>query len=443
MPESDLVIVGGGAAGLAAGLTAARRGRQVVILERTNECGKKLAIAGGKKGNFTHADEPEIMARQFNTEPRVLLPLMRRFPYTRIVGFFEELGIRHLVDEEGCIWPNPKSAPRLRDELVQAFARAGGRIETGTHVSSVRPGGHDSASCPPTAHWLVRTDAGSYSTDSVLIATGGKSYPATGSSGDGFELAARLGIRVEPVYSALASLVTEGEFAELSGITVGKTTVRLRIEPKESRNQGFKDSSDGKNTARIPESSNPEVLPSETAPFLFAGPSITGRAVINLCGFAGKALLEDRKVFAIVDWLPDSGADELLAEIADQRVRHGKMHVSNFIAAKSAKRLALLLCRKAGIPEDRKLAELSRDETRRLLDVLKQTEIEVTGTEPLARATATGGGVARDEVNLNTFESRQHRGLYFAGEVLDVWGRSGGYNLHFAWASGIAVGEAV
>jgi predicted Rossmann fold flavoprotein len=411
--EWSLVVVGGGAAGLAAGLTAARRGKRVLILERTNECGKKLAITGGKKGNFTHDDEPETMARQFNTEPRVLLPLMRRFPCTRIVSFFEELGIHHLVDEDRCIWPNPKSAPRLRDELVRAFARAGGRIETGSHVCGIQRADE---------HWLVRTDTGALNSNAVLIATGGKSYPATGSSGDGYELATRLGIRVEPVYSALASLVTQGEFAELSGITVGKTRVSLRIEDSGER-------------------SGPP--PSETAPFLFAGKSITGRAIINLCGFAGKALLVGGKVAAIVDWLPDQTEPELLAEVADQRMRHGKMHVSNFIAAKSAKRLALLLCSRAGVPEERRLAELSKDETKRLLDILKRTEIEVVSTEPLARATVTGGGVALDEISLDTFESRKHKRLYFAGEVLDVWGRSGGYNLHFAWASGIAVGEAV
>jgi predicted Rossmann fold flavoprotein len=269
---------------------------------------------------------------------------------------------------------------------------------------------------------LVRTDTGALNSNAVLIATGGKSYPATGSSGDGYELATRLGIRVEPVYSALASLVTQGEFAELSGITVGKTRVSLRIEDSGER-------------------SGPP--PSETAPFLFAGKSITGRAIINLCGFAGKALLVGGKVAAIVDWLPDQTEPELLAEVADQRMRHGKMHVSNFIAAKSAKRLALLLCSRAGVPEERRLAELSKDETKRLLDILKRTEIEVVSTEPLARATVTGGGVALDEISLYTFESRKHKRLYFAGEVLDVWGRSGGYNLHFAWASGIAVGEAV
>ena len=141
---------------------------------------------------------------------------------------------------------------------------------------------------------------------------------------------------------------------------------------------------------------------------------------------SGKALLEGKKVLAIVDWLPDQTEPELLAEIADQRMRHGKMHVSNFIAAKSAKRLALLLCIKAKVPEDRKLAVLSRDETKRLLDILKCTEIEVVDTEPLARATVTGGGVALEEVDLNTFESRRHKGLHFAGELLDVWGRSGG-----------------
>jgi predicted Rossmann fold flavoprotein len=420
MPEAEwnLIVVGGGAAGLAAGLTAARRGKRVLVLERTNECGKKLAITGGKKGNFTHSDEPEIMSRQFNTEPRVLLPLMRRFPYARIVSFFEELGIHHLVDDDGCIWPSPKSAPRLRDELVQAFVRAGGKIMAGTHVCGIQRADE---------HWLVRTDTGSLNAGAVLIATGGKSYPATGSSGDGYELAARLGIQVEPVYSALASLVTQGEFAELSGITVGKTTVKLRVEDRPPRSL----------------TPDPRPPPSETAPFLFAGKSITGRAIINLCGFAGKALLEGKQVTAIVDWLPDQTKEELAAELADQRMRHGAMHISNFIAAKSAKRLALQLCVKAQVPEDRKLAGLSREETKRLLDILKCTEIEVVDTEPLARATVTGGGVALAEVSLDTFESRKHKGLYFAGEVLDVWGRSGGYNLHFAWASGIAVGEAV
>ncbi len=428
--EWNLVIVGGGAAGLAAGLTAARRGKRVIILERTNECGKKLAITGGKKGNFTHSDEPEIMSRQFNAEPRVLLPLMRRFPYARIVSFFEELGIHHLVDDDGCIWPNPKSAPRLRDELVQAFVRAGGRIDTGAHVCGIQR---------TDEHWLLRTDTGSLNAGAVLIATGGKSYPATGSSGDGYGLAARLGIRVEPVYSALASLVTQGEFAELSGITVGKTTVSLIIADAGERSDTASEAI--LQAKRSCERSGPAIC--ETAPFLFAGKSITGRAIINLCGFAGKALLEGKQVAAIVDWLPDQTEPELLAEIADQRMRHGKMHVSNFIAAKSAKRLALLLCGRAGVPEERRLAELSRDETKRLLDILKCTEIEVVDTEPLARATVTGGGVALAEVSLDTFESRKHKRLYFAGEVLDVWGRSGGYNLHFAWASGIAAGEAV
>jgi hypothetical protein len=148
-------------------------------------------------------------------------------------------------------------------------------------------------------------------------------------------------------------------------------------------------------------------------------------------------------VTAIVDWLPDLSEDELRAEINEERMRRGRMQVNNFIASRSAKRLANLLCVRAAIPADRVLAELPREELHRLVAALKSTEIRVLGTEPLARATVTGGGVALDEVDLNRFESRLHKGLYFAGEVLDVWGRSGGYNLHFAWASGIAAGEAI
>jgi hypothetical protein len=464
MDTWQLVVIGGGAAGLAAGLTAARRGAQVLILERTNECGKKLALTGGKKGNFTHADEPDKMAREFNVPPDVLLKLMRRFPYPRIIQFFAELGIHHLVDEEGCVWPNPKSAPRLRDALVSGFTSAGGEIRPHARALDVQ---EESDSSPPrhqgtgrfsvpgswflvpgtknqeprtdikepgtrnqelgkADRWRVRSDGGELLTRAVLISTGGMSYPATGSSGDGYELARRLGQRVEPLYSSLASLVTNGEFAELAGITIGKTTVTLRIEgysPRGSADAGF--------------------LPTDTAPFLFAGRSITGRAVINLCGFAGKALKEGRKVMAVVDWLPDASEDAIREEIAGERIRHGKTQVNNFIAAKSAKRLANLLCGRAEVPAERRLAALSRDELQRLLAALKRTEIEIVDTEPLARATVTGGGVALDQVDLSSFESKLHPGLFFAGEVLDVWGRSGGYNLHFAWASGIAAGEAV
>jgi hypothetical protein len=424
----DLIVAGGGAAGLAAALTAARRNRQVLVLERTNECGKKLAVTGGKKGNFTHAAEPDVMARQYNTEPGVLLKLMRRFPYTRIIRFFEELGIRHVVDAEGCVWPIPKSAPRLRDALVAGIVKAGGRIETKAHVAGIEP---DKSSGDARPRWLARTDDNAGATRAALIATGGKSYPATGSSGDGYQLAQQLGHKIEPTYSALASLVTKGEFRELAGITVGRTTVRLQVE----ENRGHHQFSERKPVA--------SPFCSETAPFLFAGNCITGRAVINLCGFAAKALLAGKKVKVLVDWLPDLSEEGLKSEIAGERVRHGRAQINNFIASKSAKRLANLLCDRAGVSRECRLAELTREELQRLLLVLKQTEIEIVDTEPLARATVTGGGVALDEIDPSTFESRIHPGLFFAGEILDVWGRSGGYNLHFAWASGIAAGEAV
>jgi predicted flavoprotein YhiN len=461
----DLVVAGGGAAGLAAALTAARHGRKVLVVERTDQCGKKLAITGGKKGNFTHADAPEIMARQFNTRPSVLLKLMRRFPCPRIITFFETLGIKHLVDADGCIWPCPKSAPRLRDELVSGIQKAGGSIATHAHVTALEPTG---------LLWQVQTENresgignreesgignresgidprfkirdSTFRARAVLVSTGGKSYPATGSSGDGYLLAERLGHQVRPLYSALASLVTEGKFRDLSGITVGKTRVTMRIGESGIGNleSGIENQSEVRGSRfeirRSYDRAESEFA--ETAPFLFAGASITGRAVINLCGFAGKALLEGRPVTAVVDWLPDRNDEDIRAELADQRLRHGRMQINNFITVRSAGRLADLLCDEAQVPRTRRLAEMSRDETSRIIRVLKATEMNIVDTEPLARATVTGGGVALDEIDLETFESRLHPGLYFAGEILDVWGRSGGYNLHFAWASGIAVGEA-
>lgn len=409
MRRWDLIVVGGGAAGLVTALTAARQGKSVLILERTDECGKKLAITGGKKGNFTHADEPAIMAQQYNTEPQVLFGLMRRFPYQRIIRFFEELGIGHQVDEDGCVWPIPKSAPRLRAALVAAVRAAGAIIHTKARVIRITPG------------WQVHTAAKTYSAAAVLIATGGISHPATGSSGDGYELARSVGHRIVPGYSALASLKTAGEFAQLAGITIGKTTVRLRI------------GTDAVIPRRL----------TETGPFLFAREYITGRPVINLSGFAAQALQNGKAVQAVIDWLPDLPEELLKRELTALRDRYGRRQVNNFIATRTAKRLANLLVERAGLPPERTVSGLSRAELRKLLAVLKQTEITIIGTEPVSRATVTGGGVALEEVDLLSGESRLQPGLFFAGEILDVWGRSGGYNLHFAWATGIAVGEAV
>lgn len=407
---TDLAIVGGGAAGLACAVAAGRLGVSAVVLERMAEPGKKLSITGGRKGNFTHEAGPREMAERFDCDPRWLVPLLRRFPYQRIVQFFHGLGIDSRVDDEGCIWPVRADAAGLRDALLSDIRRRGGRVRACSRVRGVRPVGSGDS-------WRVGLETGDeVRARRVCIATGGASYPRTGSTGDGLGLARDIGLATVDWFPALASLETGDNLRELAGVTQPLVAMELLI--------------DG------------QVVREARGHFLFAHNYVSGSSVLNLCGFGARALAGRRRVELRVDWVPDINRETLAAELASGRIEHPKRQFVTFLARYVPRRLAEVLAVKASVKPDRLMAHLKRDEVERAAVVLKATVFGITGTEPMERATATGGGVALGEVDNVTLEAKRMPGLFFAGEVIDAWGETGGYNLHFAWATGIAVAEA-
>ena len=177
--------------------------------------------------------------------------------------------------------------------------------------------------------------------------------------------------------------------------------------------------------------------------FIFAHRFISGSAILNLSGHAAKALARGKNVELEVNWVPEHGLVELDAGFQTGKQHHGRRLVANWLTRFVARRLANRLVADAGIPAGRRLAELTRPETKRLTSTLRRTVFDIVGTEPIERATVCGGGVSLDEVDLATCESRRLPGLYVIGELLDTWAETGGYNLHLAWATGISAGEAV
>jgi predicted Rossmann fold flavoprotein len=406
----ELAVVGGGAAGLACASAASRLGVSAVVLERMAEPGLKLAITGGRKGNFTHELGPREMAERFDCDSRWLVPLLRRFPYQRIVRFFHGLGIDSRVDEEGCVWPIRTDAAGLRDALLAEIRRNGGRMRACSGVADLRAGGGGEP-------WRLRLDGGGeVRARRVCIATGGASYPRTGSTGSGLGLARSLGLATVDWFPALASLETSDNLRELAGVTQPLVAMELLV--------------DG------------EVVRAARGHFLFAHNYVSGSSVLNLCGFGARALAERRRVELRVDWVPDINRETLAAELASGRIEHPKRQFVTFLVRYVPRRLAQVLAVKAEVQPDRLMAYLARDEAERAVAILKATLFGITGTEPMERATATGGGVALGEVDNVTLEAKRLPGLFFAGEVIDAWGETGGYNLHFAWATGIAVAEA-
>jgi predicted Rossmann fold flavoprotein len=403
---ADLAVVGGGAAGLACAVTTCRAGLDVVVLERTDRCGNKLAVTGGGKGNFTHAESPRAMAGRFDCDARLIMPLLRKFPYQRIIQFFSNLGIVARTDDEGCVWPRGTDAAGIRDALLREIAAAGGEVKTGHRVTGLEPG------------WEVRMDDGrTVAARNVCLATGGASYPRTGSTGDGLALCRDLGLATVDWFPALASLRTRDDLSELAGVTQPRVEMTLLVAGDEPR--------------------------TATGHFIFAHAHVSGSSVLNLCGYAARGLAEHRPVVLRVNWVPGRSTSDLTEAFAAGRAAHPKKQLGTFLGAFVARRLAVRLCAMAGVPAERILTELSRAEQESILRQLASTEFDIVGTEPMERATVTGGGVSLAEVDLKTMQARRFPGLYLAGEVLDVWAETGGYNLHFAWSTGMAAAEAV
>jgi hypothetical protein len=336
------------------------------------------------------------------------MPLLRRFPYQRIVKFFESIGISSHTDLEGCIWPARTNAQGIADSLVRELSKAGAPLITNARVVGLDPG------------WSVRlADSRCIGAARVCLATGGASFPHTGSTGDGLNLARGLGLATVSWFPALASLRTKENLHDLAGISQPRVRMELLVG-----------------------SGSVAVVRQAEGHFIFAHEYVSGSSVLNLCGFAARALAQGQRVVLRVDWVPNQTAPQLGKAIDEARTRQNRARLTTVMAAWVSRRLAIRLCRLAGVSEDRCMAGLTRREAEAAVRLLKTTDLEVVDTEPLERATVTGGGVSLNEVDLQTMESRRWPGLYLAGEVLDLWAETGGYNLHFAWASGIAAAEA-
>ncbi len=404
VPACDLLVVGGGASGLAAAMAGARLGLDVRLLEKTDRFGHKLALTGGGRCNFTHEDPPRTMAGRFDADSRLLVPLLRRFPFQRVVELFRSIGVRSKVDESGCVWPSETDGAGLRDALVRAATGAGAELLTGRRAVEVGRAGRA---------WEVRLEAGVARGRNLLLATGGASYPQTGSTGEGLDICRAVGLEVADWFPALCSLRPDRPVEHLAGNARPHVGMVLEI--------------DGDAFRRV------------EGHFLFAREYISGSAILNLSGYAARALAAGRQAELVVDWVPERDEGELRVTLAAP----GRRRLANALAPLVSRRFALDLVRRCAIPAERRVSELTRKEREAVIGELKRTRFRITGTEPLERATVCGGGLSLDEVDPATCRVRGQGGLHVTGELLDPWAETGGYNLHFAWATGIAAAEAV
>ena len=401
----DVLVLGAGAAGLAAAASAARRGAAVTVVERLPAAGKKLLATGGGRCNLLN---DRLSPSAFtSTDPALVASILERFGRDEIRAFFQGLGLRLQSDEAGRVYPATNQAASVLKVLELETARRGVRIETRFEAKTITgPGGR---------FRVESADGRSMESQALILAAGGRSYPALGSNGSGFDLAAAIGHTIiAPVPSAVPLLVKDRMCHFLQG-----QRLRVRIE---SRVAG-----------RTRQKAEGELL--------FAQYGLSGTAALDVSESLSIALNREGREDAavVVDFLPFM-AEKDAAEELGRRVASGwttKDLVSGLLPEKFSLIMPQLFREAGRAPDPGDPAGTGR----RLAALLKRREFPVLGTRGWNEAEFTSGGVDAREVKTGTLESKLKKGLYLAGEILDVQGGRGGFNLAWAWASGFVAGQ--
>ncbi len=399
----DVAIVGGGAAGLflAANLSETLR---VFVIEKTKKQASKLLLTGGGRCNYTHSGDSEGLLEHYNSGKDFLRFAIRSMDSQRLIELFQKMGMNSAVDSDGRIFPESYRSSDVKSVLTRQISVSGHRIILGSQVYKISPA--------PNGVFEVICSSGHILSRTVVVATGGGSYPVTGSSGDGYELAKTLGHTIETPVPALTDLKISGfSFSDLSGVTLKEVTLELwRHEKKVVQKKGS---------------------------LLLTRQGFSGSAALNISGFARAG---DEVVVSFTGKPEAESQEQVKRDLADKGRKTLKRVIIGLGLPVS---LSERLCKIANIDPNKTASQVTRQERRRILANILRLRLKIVGKGGFDTAMVTRGGISLDENNPKTMESRLVKGLYFCGEVLDIDGETGGYNLHAAFATAYVASKSI
>ena len=402
----ELIVVGGGAAGMMAAITAAEKGISVMMLERNPKMGRKLYITGKGRCNVTNHCSPQEVLDSTRRHSRFLYGAITRTPPSWVEDFFRAEGVALKVERGNRVFPESDRAADIIDALVRGLRR--GRVQI-VQDRACRVQVENGTVCG------VVGEKGMYPCKAVVLATGGASYPATGSTGDGYRMAAELGHTVVPARPSLVPLEAEGDLCgRMQGLSLKNVVLKVKNQKNKIQFQ-------------------------EQGELLFTHFGLSGPLVLSASAHLRD--FETDTYRAIIDLKPALEEEKLDARLLRELSENANKDMQNVAAALVPRLMIPVILEQSGIIPEQKAHDLTKGERRRLLETLKGLTISIRGPRPIAEAIVTAGGVKVGEIDPKTMSSKKIAGLFFAGELIDVDAYTGGFNLQIAWATGRAAGE--
>lgn len=409
MAPYDIAVIGGGPAGSMAAISAARSGKKIILIEGNDSIGRKILLTGRGRCNITNSGKLDTFIEKFGNTGQFLRTSLSAFSNEDLMEFFSSRGLELKTERQGRVFPATDSARSVTDVLEKALEDSGVEIRYKARLKSIKKGKEGFV--------LELNEGDNVKADKLILATGGASYRGTGSTGEGFQIAKRLGHSIVPLTAGLVPLKTKEEWVkELQGLTLKNIRITFAAGKKK--------------------------IISEIGELLFTHFGVSGPLVLDLSSEI-VALLEIHKdVILSIDLKPGIKPEEMENKLLKEFREGGGREIKNMLVGLLPARLVPVIIKLSAIDGHKKVNQISRDERRSVAKVLKALNMTVTGALPIEEAMVTCGGISLKEINPRTMESRIMPGLYFAGEIIEGGAASGGYNLQQAFSTGYLAGES-
>jgi predicted flavoprotein YhiN len=431
--DADIIVIGGGAAGLMAAGRAGEVGARVLLLEKTDGCGKKILVSGKTRCNLTNSAELKKFISMYGVNGRFLHSAFHRFFRPELLLFLESHGLATKVERGGRIFPVSDNAQDVVKVFRKYLAAGNVRVKLNTQVISI--------AAEDKGIFSVKTQNGNFRSDAVMIAAGGASWPATGSTGDGCKISAMLGHSIVKLKPALVPLIVhEQKFAKsMQGVSLRNIRATAfqgeacRIDSTLTPQIDY-----GRGEKKV---SRPPLIESRFGEMLFTHFGLGG-PIILLMSLAVTEALENGPVSILIDLKPALTKEQLHKRLQRDLDQSGKRKIAGIIKEYLPAKMIEPFIKQTGINQEKLAHQINAAEREKIVELLKSLRFNIKSPLPLEKAIVTAGGVALTDIDPRTMASKKIKGIYFCGEVMDIDADTGGYNLQAAFSTGYVAGES-